>query len=173
LYSFTGGKDGSDPSAALVQGSDGFFYGTTAYGGTNGGYGTVFRISTDGVLTNLYSFTGGKDGANPYAALVQGSDGNFYGTTSAGGLGGSGTVFQLSPGPAAPVFQTVTLTETKLFLAWSTALGGIYQLQYNSNLSSTNWTNLGSAATATGATLSTTDSITNGPQRFYRVVLAP
>ena len=49
-------------------------------GGTNG-YGTVFKISTNGALTTLYSFTGGNDGADPNAGLVQGSDGNFYGTT--------------------------------------------------------------------------------------------
>ena len=60
-----------------------------------------------------------------------------------------------------------------LSLPWSTEAGGTHQLQCNSDLSSANWTNLGSAATATGATLSTTDSITNGPQRFYRVVLLP
>jgi hypothetical protein len=51
--------------------------------------------------------------------------------------------------------------------------GARYQLQYNSDLSSSNWINLGSLFTATGATLNTTDSVTNGPQRFYRVVLLP
>ena len=74
-------------SAGLVQGSDGNFYGTTYDGGTNG-IGTVFKISTNGALTSLYSFgsvqdtNGSNDGANPHAGLVQGSDGNFYGTTS-------------------------------------------------------------------------------------------
>ena len=80
LYSFTGGNDGANPVAGLVQGSDGNFYGTTSGGGTNDA-GTVFKISTNGALTSLYSFTGGNDGAYPYAGLVQGSDGNFYGTT--------------------------------------------------------------------------------------------
>ena len=50
-------------------------------------------VTTSGILTSLYSFTGGNDGANPYAGLVQGNDGNFYGTTVNGGSGGSGTVF--------------------------------------------------------------------------------
>ena len=91
-----GAFDGSFPVAGLVQGSDGYFYGTTAGGGTNGDCGTVFRISTNGVFTSLYSFTGGNDGANPEAALVQGSDGYFYGTT--GDVGGYdfGTVFKIS-----------------------------------------------------------------------------
>jgi uncharacterized repeat protein (TIGR03803 family) len=168
LYSFTGGGDGFDPNAALVQGNDGYFYGTTAFhsgyywpfpfsgaivsaktrvpggpgwpswysipgtvfristngalttlqsfsftanglmqdsdgnlygttsnGGTNG-VGLVFVINTNGTMTTLYSFTGGSDGANPEAALVQGSDGNFYGTASSGGQAGAGTIFRLT-----------------------------------------------------------------------------
>jgi len=94
LHSF-GGTDGANPSAGLVQGSDGNFYGTTYDGGANG-YGTVFRITPSGSLTNLHSF-GGTDGANSSAGLVQGGDGNFYGTTSGGGANGYGTVFQISP----------------------------------------------------------------------------
>ena len=82
LYSFTGGNDGGYPDAGLVQGSDGNFYGTTYYGGGRTTLrGTVFKISTNGALTSLYSFTGGNDGGYPDAGLVQGSDGNFYGTT--------------------------------------------------------------------------------------------
>ena len=64
LWSFTGGVDGANPYAGLVQGSDGNFYGTTSGGGASGN-GTVFRISPSGNLTNLWSFTGGSDGANP------------------------------------------------------------------------------------------------------------
>lgn len=104
LYNFTGGTDGADPLAVLVQGPNGNFYGTTTYGGTQA-MGTVFQITPGGVLTTLYSFTGGTDGGNPLAGLVQGSDGNFYGTTLAGGTGGAfcsfplscGTVFQITP----------------------------------------------------------------------------
>ena len=86
LYSFTGTDDGACPNGALVQGSDGYFYGTTRLGGlykdrSGNGYGTVFRISTNGVLTSLYSFTGADDGENPQGALLQDGDGYFYGTT--------------------------------------------------------------------------------------------
>ena len=89
LHSFQVFTNGVNPRAGLVQGSDGNFYGTTDGGGTNtgtnSGAGTVFKISDTGALTTLYSFTGGKDGASPRAGLVQGSDGNFYGTTANGG----------------------------------------------------------------------------------------
>jgi hypothetical protein len=74
---------------------------------------------------------------------------------------------------AEPVVQVVTLTNSTLSLTWSTESGGTYQLQYNSDLSSSNWTNLSNAVTAAGATLSATDSVTNGPRRFYRGVLLP
>ena len=82
--------DGWHPRAALVQGSDGNFYGTTVEGGQYE-FGTVFKITPSGTLTNLYSFAG-SDGANP-RGLVQGSDGNFYGTT----FSGPGTVFKITP----------------------------------------------------------------------------
>jgi uncharacterized repeat protein (TIGR03803 family) len=98
LYSFTNGIDGGNPQASLVQGSDGNFYGTTFYGGTVGD-GAIFKITPGGSLTPLYSFTNGADGAFPTAALVQGKDGNFYGTTyEGGGPADSGVVFQITPG---------------------------------------------------------------------------
>jgi uncharacterized repeat protein (TIGR03803 family) len=101
LYSFTGGTDGAAPFAGLVQGSDGSFYGTTFAGGLTNyppfGCGTVFKISQSGSLATLWSFDGGTDGANPAAVLLQGSDGNFYGTTQSGGAKGQGTIFQIGP----------------------------------------------------------------------------
>jgi uncharacterized repeat protein (TIGR03803 family) len=97
LHSFAGyPNDGQNPQAGLVQGSDGNFYGTTRAGGTNH-WGTVFRISPSGTETNLHSFVGSPDGKFPYAGLVQGSDGNFYGTTEEGGTNNYGTVFRISP----------------------------------------------------------------------------
>ena len=97
LYSFTGANDGDDPQAGLALGLDGNLYGTTYDGGAFDS-GTVFQITTNGLLTTLYSFTGGADGANPQATLTLGTDGNFYGTTSSGGAAGFGTVFVMVPG---------------------------------------------------------------------------
>ena len=102
LYSFcsNGGScpDGANPYEALVQGSDGNFYGTTYFGGA-GDNGTVFKITPSGTLTTLHRFAGyPDDGGLPHASLVQATDGNFYGTTSAGGDEGYGTVFKITPG---------------------------------------------------------------------------
>jgi uncharacterized repeat protein (TIGR03803 family) len=97
LHSFsTATNDGESPSAGLVQGSDGSFYGTTTLGGATGS-GTVFKIDSTGNFTLLYSFSSATtSGVNPYAALVQGSDGSFYGTTANGGANGNGTVFNIT-----------------------------------------------------------------------------
>lgn len=93
-------SNGNWPSlSSLVQGADGNFYGTTFGGGAHGG-GTVFRMTPAGTLTTLYSFAGPNDGLYPNAGLVQATDGNFYGTTSASGLNRQGTVFKITPGGA-------------------------------------------------------------------------
>lgn len=104
LWSFGNGNDGSNPYGNLMQGSDGNFYGMTNVGGLYN-WGTVFKITPAGVETVLWSFANGNDGANPYGSLIQGSDGNFYGMTYAGGtyqgyVGGvyyAGTVFKITP----------------------------------------------------------------------------
>jgi uncharacterized repeat protein (TIGR03803 family) len=99
------------PAGGLIQATDGNFYGTTQYGGPNScpfeagndyGCGTIFKITPSGTLTTLHSFDG-TDGLSPEAALVQGTDGNFYGTTYWGGADqacnlGCGTVFKITPG---------------------------------------------------------------------------
>ncbi|HVT34047.1 MAG TPA: choice-of-anchor tandem repeat GloVer-containing protein, partial [Nevskiaceae bacterium] len=90
LYDFDG-THGYLPTARLIQDSDGSFYGTTQGGGTAaGGNGTVFRITGNGAITTLHSFSGG-DGFQPESGLTQTADGTFYGTTYAGGTGGAGT----------------------------------------------------------------------------------
>jgi uncharacterized repeat protein (TIGR03803 family) len=90
--------DGAYPRAPLIQGTDGNFYGTTTGGGAYGNYGTIFEITPAGMLTVLYSFcaqTNCTDGYYVSGAVVQGADGNFYGTTEFGGTNNFGTVFQL------------------------------------------------------------------------------
>ena len=88
-----------------MQGSDGDFYGTTQVGGNGGsGYGTVFRMTSDGTVTVLHTFPGGDDGAYPGGPLVQGLDGNFYGMTNGGGTG-YGTVFRMTHGGAVTIIH--------------------------------------------------------------------
>jgi uncharacterized repeat protein (TIGR03803 family) len=166
LHVFTGRDDGGNPIASLTQGSDGNLYGTTTVGGTHN-VGTVFQITTNGSLATLFSFTGGIDGSQPRGSLIQGSDGSFYGTTSMGGEGASGTIFRLT---IEPDFLSAELSANVLTLTWSTEAGTKYQLQANSDLNASNWTNLG-IMTATGATLQSQDSITNAAQRFFRLML--
>lgn len=90
------GSDGSGPVGTLVQGRDGSFYGATYAGGTSLGYGTLFKITPSGNLTTLYEFDF-THGAQPYAGMIQGTDGNFYGTTYSGGTSGTGTVYKITP----------------------------------------------------------------------------
>jgi uncharacterized repeat protein (TIGR03803 family) len=99
FYSFDS-TDGSAPACGLVLAADRNLYGTTYQGGSNNtcpnGCGTVFKITTKGTLTTLHNFDS-TEGANPIAALIQATDGNFYGTTYAGGTANWGTVFKITP----------------------------------------------------------------------------
>jgi uncharacterized repeat protein (TIGR03803 family) len=104
LHSFDG-TDGATPFDAPVQATDGNFYATTPGGGAYG-QGTVFKMTPSGTLTTLYSFcaqAGCPDGSDPEGGLIQGTDGNFYGTTNSGGTSsgcgsdGCGTVFKITP----------------------------------------------------------------------------
>ena len=94
VLSFNSETGGYHPMAGLTQGANGNLYGTTASGGTCGN-GTVFRLTTNGVIATLASF-GYADGYNPYGSLVQDDDGNLYGTLSGGGTYGYGAVFRVT-----------------------------------------------------------------------------
>jgi uncharacterized repeat protein (TIGR03803 family) len=114
LYSFTGLGDGALP-AGLLRAADGNFYGVASLGGraqaritlahqVYGGFGTVFKMTPAGTLTTVYAFGAVTnqsgyplDGAVPVASVIQGKDGDFYGTTVEGGAGRSGTLFKLTP----------------------------------------------------------------------------
>jgi uncharacterized repeat protein (TIGR03803 family) len=228
LYSFIGyPKDGYLPDAGLVQGSDGNFYGTTYEGGTNG-YGTVFRISPAGKETIIHSFAAiPGDGYQPSAELVQGSDGNLYGTTTAGTVfwislagsfsnlysfgssiypqrlvqgsdgnlygtttyggtstncgGGCGTVFRLaitSSPPPYPINQitNLQLSSTDIIFNVVSIAGETYQLQFTTDLTSGTWSNIpsDSVTNSIGALLTLTNfGGAVGPQGFYRFAITP
>jgi uncharacterized repeat protein (TIGR03803 family) len=99
LHSFDN-NPGVDPVGPLVQGTDGSFYGTTFEGGTHD-RGFVFKITSTGTLTVLHDFNSGTGarGINPWAGLVQATDGTFYGTTAFGGLAQYGTIYRVIPKP--------------------------------------------------------------------------
>jgi uncharacterized repeat protein (TIGR03803 family) len=101
LYSFTGGADGGNPYAGVIADASGNLYGTTYKGGTKNS-GVVYKLALSGQETVLYSFTGGSDGANPYAGVIADPQGNLYGTALYGGgtnycTNGCGVVYELSP----------------------------------------------------------------------------
>ena len=94
-----------------MQGSDGNFYGTTYYGGTTSesGYGTVFKISTNGALTSLYSFTGGNDGANPACRAGAGQRRQFlWHDSRTAARNSAGTVFKISTDGALTTLYSFT-----------------------------------------------------------------
>jgi uncharacterized repeat protein (TIGR03803 family) len=128
--------DGEEPDAPLVQAADGNFYGTTAGGGVNGDFGTVFKMTTAGKITTLYSFCSQinslgycADGSLPLSALVQGPDGNFYGTTYTGGAGspnctsgnGCGTVFSITPSGVLTTLHSFCTDENCTDGIWSSS----------------------------------------------------
>jgi uncharacterized repeat protein (TIGR03803 family) len=153
LYSFSGrqdappegANDGANPIGQLLQGTDGNFYGVTALGGLqapdvmDGTCGTVFEVTPEGVETILHRFSG-PDGQSPAAGLIQGNDGNFYGTTT-GGNTTFGTVFKVTPqgvettlyifspsSPSTPFDPTNALTQgTDGNLYGTTSGGGMNQ----------------------------------------------
>src|SRR5215471_12491148 len=108
LHSFTGGSDGANPIGGLIL-SGNTLYGT-AYSGGSWASGTVFAVNTDGTgFTNLHSFTGGSDGANPIGGLILSSN-TLYGATRNGGSSGNGTAFSLPLPPLPPVMRCKNVT---------------------------------------------------------------
>ncbi|HEY0256987.1 MAG TPA: choice-of-anchor tandem repeat GloVer-containing protein, partial [Candidatus Methylacidiphilales bacterium] len=99
MYSVTAGHLGTQLASPVVQGTDGNFYGTAQFGSSVGD-GALFKLTPQGVATLLHSFGDGSvayDGAYPVNAMIQGPDGNFYGTTPSGGSAGLGTLYRVTP----------------------------------------------------------------------------
>jgi uncharacterized repeat protein (TIGR03803 family) len=97
LYSFTGGADGGRPYAGLILDPGGNLYGTTCSGGASNA-GVVYRVDPTGQETVLYSFTGGADGACPWADVILDASGNLYGTALSGGAANYGVVYMVDAG---------------------------------------------------------------------------
>jgi uncharacterized repeat protein (TIGR03803 family) len=107
LYEFPGGSGGFNPLGPVTVGPNGALYGTTEFGGSGSGTGTVFELRPPATgckaficywsETVLHSFNG-NDGAFPfYGALIFDQAGNIYGATEVGGAHDDGTVFELTP----------------------------------------------------------------------------
>jgi len=135
LYSFSG-PDGNGPQDGLIHGTDGYLYGVTQLGGAHDG-GTVFKISPSGVFINLHDFNPASEGANPLGALLQATDGSFYGTTQFGGVHNLGTIFRITlrgklttiyefsgPDGSEPFSQLIQAVDGNLY--GTTNVGGAY-----------------------------------------------
>ena len=166
------GTNGCRPFyAGLTQDSGGDLYGSTAYSGPDGtNYGTIFKITTNGVLTTLIHVNG-TNGVNPCAFMTLGRDGNLYGAMAdANGhssLDGSwGNIFRLVQRPQVNIAEQ----DGESVLSWNSFTNGIYRVEYKSSLTDPNWTPL-NTNTATGDFTFFTNSPLDTTQRFYRVVL--
>jgi uncharacterized repeat protein (TIGR03803 family) len=95
LYDFQGTSDGAEPQGPLVRDADGNLFGAALQGGTNN-KGTIFKLATNGTLTVLHSFTGGRDGSAPQGGLLMDNAGNLFGSTLTGGDSSNGTVFEIT-----------------------------------------------------------------------------
>lgn len=113
IYAFASGSgDGYQPQGALIQGSDGNLWGTTSSGGANNA-GAIFKSSLAGAESVVYSFAAcgtGTTGCDPLAGLVQGTDGNFYGTAEQGGANNTGVVFKVTPAGTYSLLHSFNVT---------------------------------------------------------------
>lgn len=167
--------DGTQPSGKLIFGPDGNLYGTTSFGGStigdlnSIGFGSVFRITTNGVFTSLLLFQG-TNGANPQASLVLGPDGNLYGSTANGGTGGGGTIFRVV---LTPQITGITRPANgSALIAGTGPSSSPYRLWASTDASKpiASWTLLTNNTFAPDGTFSFTDSGAAAiPTRFYRV----
>jgi uncharacterized repeat protein (TIGR03803 family) len=158
-------SDGANPYAGLVL-SGNTLYGTTQYGGASGN-GTVFSLNTGGTnFTTLYTFTDGNDGANPQGQLVLSGD-TLYGTASAGGVGGEGSVFSLSLSSTPAPSLKIGSSGANVILSWPASATG-FVLQTTTNLIAPMWVNSSQTPSLINGDYSVTSPIT-GTRQFFRL----
>jgi uncharacterized repeat protein (TIGR03803 family) len=169
LHSFTAAightnTDGIYPQAGLIL-SGNTLYGTAYWGGRTGN-GTMFAVNINGTgFTNLYSFTGGSDGAEPAAGLIL-SGNTLYGTAEFGGSSGNGTVFSISL--LAPPQLMITPSGDNVVLTWPTNATG-FILEFATNLvSPTVWNTNSTAPVIINGQNTVTNPIT-GALQFFRL----
>jgi uncharacterized repeat protein (TIGR03803 family) len=179
---------GGTPSG-LVRGTDGNAYGTTIqYFGPSSpvtpclSFGSVFKITPAGGLSTLACFSNPNSRGDKTrelvgnSSLVQGADGNFYGTrdydygTNSYGCCGFGTVFRLVQRPEITV---LTQSNRQMTLMWTAFPGGNYRVESTSSLAAPRWTPLIPKFTTTGSVASVTDDTSGTAQGFYRIHLLP
>jgi serine protease len=164
------GTNGAYPYAGLFAGRDGNLYGLTVGGSPNDQDGVIYEITPDGVFDIVARFDGLK-GMYPYAPLVRGGDGDFYGITWEGGYG-CGVMFRLSfASTPRPSLQCVPQDNGQIDLTWSAVTGRSYQVQSTTNFSQGIWTPAGAPITATNLALKATDVLPRKSETFYRLAL--
>ena len=173
LFNFHG-TDGEEPSFRLIFGNDGRLYGTASFGGSSGndpfgaGAGSVFSITTNGMFETLFLFQG-TNGSNPAASLVQGPEGNLYGTTGQGGPGGGGTIFRVV---LAPRFVSIaSLSDRRPVLIANAAPGASFRLLTSQDPAALvqSWTVLTNGTFGAYGTFSYTDNPPVAVQGYYRL----
>ena len=164
------GTNGSNPMTRLLLAKDGNFYGLTTGGGPAGGGGTIFSVTTNGVLNTLAGGFAAQGFYSGPPSLIQASDGNLYGTGVAGSTSFTSAVFRLVP---QPLITAATWSSGKLTLHWNSFTNGAYRFAYKSTLDEANWTTQYSTITATGANASASDYPGAAAQRFYQIMLLP
>jgi len=172
LHSFGGAPgDGALPSGGLVEGGDGALYGATQSGGSSN-RGTLFRLNKDGTgYRVLYNFAGtGADGKIPVGALVIGSDGAFYGTTSFGGDPNFGTVFRWLP-PETPDMVGVSLAGGSAQVTFGGTTGQHYRLLRSTDLKT--WSELTTTTMPAEEVYTHADAFPPSRAAFYRAAWIP
>jgi uncharacterized repeat protein (TIGR03803 family) len=138
-----------------------FNYGTTAIGGAYND-GTVYKLTPDGTLTTLVSFNY-ANGANPQREMIQGRDGNLYGTCYSGGSGGGGNIFRVTLAPALSVRRS----SNSVILSWPSPSTG-FQLESTPTLTAPSWTAIPNAPADDGTNKSVTLPL-QPAQHYFRL----